>query len=139
MDDGLRHPCLGHARGIRGGRRRGSGSADGSLSDPGRCVRYHSREDDPRRLTRSRPHSFAGLWTAAGPRARHNREMTMTELDRYADEALGQFTDDLVEFCRFPSESTEPAALSEAADWTAERLRRAGATVEVLTLSDDSA
>ena len=57
-------------------------------------------------------------------------------LDRYVDERMPAWTAELVEFCRFPSESTEPRALFEASEWTADRLRRLGATVDVVTLSD---
>ena len=57
-------------------------------------------------------------------------------LDRYVDEHMAAWTDELIELCRFPGESTRPDALRESADWTAERLRRLGADVVVVTLSD---
>jgi acetylornithine deacetylase/succinyl-diaminopimelate desuccinylase-like protein len=57
-------------------------------------------------------------------------------VDRYIDEHMAAWTDELVEFCRFPGESTNPDALRESADWTAQRLRRLGAEVDVVTLPD---
>jgi hypothetical protein len=51
-------------------------------------------------------------------------------LDRYVDEHMPAWTEELVEFCRLPTEETQPLALQKAADWTADRLRRLGATVE---------
>jgi acetylornithine deacetylase/succinyl-diaminopimelate desuccinylase-like protein len=58
------------------------------------------------------------------------------EVDTWIDGAVGQFTDDLVEFCRFPSEATEAQALADAAGWIEERCRRGGARVETFTLPD---
>jgi acetylornithine deacetylase/succinyl-diaminopimelate desuccinylase-like protein len=52
--------------------------------------------------------------------------------DHYVDDHLAAWTDELVEYLRIPSEGGDDVALRAAADWTAERLRRLGATVEVL-------
>ncbi len=54
--------------------------------------------------------------------------------DAYVTDHLAAWTDELVEFCRFPSESTDRAALRGAADWMAERLRRLGADVDMVEL-----
>jgi acetylornithine deacetylase/succinyl-diaminopimelate desuccinylase-like protein len=53
-------------------------------------------------------------------------------LDRLVEERLPRWTDELVEFLAIASEGGDTAGLRRAADWTAERLRRLGATVEVL-------
>lgn len=57
-----------------------------------------------------------------------------TRLDAYVADHLPAWTDELIEFCRFPSESTDRAALRGAADWIAERLRRLGADVDMVEL-----
>jgi acetylornithine deacetylase/succinyl-diaminopimelate desuccinylase-like protein len=56
------------------------------------------------------------------------------DLDRLVDDRLDQWTDELVQYCRFASEETDPDALRGAADWTAERLRAAGADVRLVEL-----
>ena len=53
-------------------------------------------------------------------------------LDRLVEERLDRWTQELVEFLAIPSEGGDPTALRAAAEWTAARLRRLGATVEVL-------
>jgi acetylornithine deacetylase/succinyl-diaminopimelate desuccinylase-like protein len=55
-------------------------------------------------------------------------------LDRYIDESMPAWTDELAEFCRFRSESGDLEGLRGAADWIAERLRRLGASVDVVAL-----
>ncbi len=55
-------------------------------------------------------------------------------LDRYVDERMPAWTEELAEFCRFRSEQGDVEGLSGAADWIAARLRRLGATVEIVTL-----
>ncbi len=66
----------------------------------------------------------------------------MTEPGRYADfdalvdERLERWTEELAQYCRFPSEEGDIDALRGAADWTAERLRAAGADVRVIDLPD---
>ncbi len=60
------------------------------------------------------------------------------ELDRYVADRIGVWTQELAEFCRFPSESTEQEALRQAAGWTADRLRKLGATVDVVELPGKS-
>jgi acetylornithine deacetylase/succinyl-diaminopimelate desuccinylase-like protein len=55
-------------------------------------------------------------------------------LDRHVTTEMARWSAELLDFCRFPSESTEPAALRDAAAWTADRLGRLGATVDVIEL-----
>jgi acetylornithine deacetylase/succinyl-diaminopimelate desuccinylase-like protein len=52
--------------------------------------------------------------------------------DRVVAERLERWTAELAEYLAIPSEGGDPAALRAAADWTADRLRRLGAAVEVL-------
>jgi acetylornithine deacetylase/succinyl-diaminopimelate desuccinylase-like protein len=64
----------------------------------------------------------------------------MTDFARFdaiVDEHLEDWIEELLAFCRIPSEGGDRANLRLAADWTADRLRRAGCTVEVLELGDD--
>ena len=61
----------------------------------------------------------------------------MTELERFdrlVDQRLADWTDELVQYCRFPSEYGDADALEGAADWTAERLRTLGAEVSIVRL-----
>jgi acetylornithine deacetylase/succinyl-diaminopimelate desuccinylase-like protein len=60
-------------------------------------------------------------------------------LDRYIDEHMPAWTEELVELCRLPSEETKPEAGKKAADWMAERLERLGAKVDVVRLPKESA
>ena len=60
------------------------------------------------------------------------------DLDRYVADRMGVWTQELVEFCRFPSESTDQEALRQGAGWTADRLRKLGAAVDVLELPGKS-
>ena len=63
----------------------------------------------------------------------------MTDFSRFdaiIDEHLEDWIAELLDFCRIPSEGGDLANLRLAADWTAERLRRAGCAVEVLELGD---
>ena len=55
-------------------------------------------------------------------------------LDRYIDDRMPDWTAELAEFCRFRSEQGDPEGLRDAADWIAARLRRLGATVDVVEL-----
>ncbi len=55
-------------------------------------------------------------------------------LDRYVDERMAAWTEELAEFCRFRSEQGDVEGLGGAADWIAARLRRLGATVDVVEL-----
>jgi acetylornithine deacetylase/succinyl-diaminopimelate desuccinylase-like protein len=50
------------------------------------------------------------------------------------DERMPRWTEELVEFCRIPSEASDIGALRAAAGWTAERLRRLGATVDIVEM-----
>jgi acetylornithine deacetylase/succinyl-diaminopimelate desuccinylase-like protein len=60
-----------------------------------------------------------------------------TALDRYIEERMPSWTEELVEFCRFRSESGDLEGLRGAADWIAERLGRLGASVDVVELPGD--
>jgi acetylornithine deacetylase/succinyl-diaminopimelate desuccinylase-like protein len=53
-------------------------------------------------------------------------------LDRYVTDNLERWTEELVEFCRIPSQTTDPEALEQAAAWIAARLGRLGAAVDVV-------
>ena len=55
-------------------------------------------------------------------------------LDRYVDDHLAAWTDELAAFCRFSSEQGQADALRGAAAWIADRLVRLGATVDVVEL-----
>lgn len=55
-------------------------------------------------------------------------------LERYVAGRMPTWTEELAEFCRFPSESTDLAALRAAAAWIEARLRRLGATTDVVEL-----
>ena len=59
-----------------------------------------------------------------------------TRFDAIIDEHLEDWIEELLAFCRIPSEGGDRDNLRLAADWTAERLRRAGCEVEVLELGD---
>lgn len=54
--------------------------------------------------------------------------------DRLVEERLPAWTAELVDFLRIPSEGGDAANLQLAADWIADRLRRAGATVEAVEI-----
>lgn len=55
-------------------------------------------------------------------------------LDRYVEERMPAWTDELAEFCRFRSEQGDLDGLRGAADWIADRLLRLGADVDVVQL-----
>ncbi len=55
-----------------------------------------------------------------------------TAFDALVDARLEAWTRELVEYLAIPSEGGDVAALRAAADWTADRLRRAGCEVEIL-------
>jgi acetylornithine deacetylase/succinyl-diaminopimelate desuccinylase-like protein len=57
-----------------------------------------------------------------------------TALDRYIGERMPAWTEELAEFCRFRSESSDLEGLRGAADWIAGRLGRLGASVDVVEL-----
>jgi acetylornithine deacetylase/succinyl-diaminopimelate desuccinylase-like protein len=54
--------------------------------------------------------------------------------DRYIEEHLDGWIQELAEYCAIGSEASDPAALRAAAAWTAGRLRRLGAEVDVVEL-----
>ena len=58
-------------------------------------------------------------------------------LDRYVEEHMPAWTDELTQFCRVSSESTDLSALRGAAEWIAERLDRLGARVDTVELPGD--
>ncbi len=60
-----------------------------------------------------------------------------TRFDAIIDEHLEDWIEELLAFCRIPSEGGDRASLRLAAEWTADRLRRAGCAVEVLELGED--
>ncbi len=60
--------------------------------------------------------------------------LDFTRFDEIVGERLGAWTDELVDFLRIPSEGGDAEHLRAAADWTAARLRRLGAAVDVLEL-----
>jgi acetylornithine deacetylase/succinyl-diaminopimelate desuccinylase-like protein len=56
--------------------------------------------------------------------------------DRVVEARLERWTQELVDVLAIASEGGDAAGLRRAADWTADRLRRLGATVEVLQVGD---
>src|SRR5437868_6426394 len=58
--------------------------------------------------------------------------------DRYAAEHMAAWTDELAAYCAIGSEASDPNALREAALWTAERLKRLGAAVDMVELDGQS-
>jgi acetylornithine deacetylase/succinyl-diaminopimelate desuccinylase-like protein len=92
-------------------------------------------------------HSGSGSTSIAGlihqPRRRGQRQRTLLRVtdagraqfkafDRLVAERMPQWTAELEEFCRIPSEAGDPGALREAATWLVDRMRRAGAAVELV-------
>jgi acetylornithine deacetylase/succinyl-diaminopimelate desuccinylase-like protein len=61
----------------------------------------------------------------------------LAAFDALVAERLPAWTLELVEYLAIPSEGGDVAALRAAADWTADRLRRAGCEVEVLEVGAD--
>jgi hypothetical protein len=57
------------------------------------------------------------------------------ELDRYVDDHMAGWTAELIDYCSIGSKASDTAALRKAADWTAARLRRLGAAVDVVELA----
>ena len=55
-----------------------------------------------------------------------------TAFDGYIADAMPAWTEELLAFCAIPSEAGDTEALRAAADWVAARLRRLGATVDVV-------
>ncbi|MGH9846397.1 MAG: peptidase M20, partial [Blastocatellia bacterium] len=60
--------------------------------------------------------------------------MDFSSFDQLVDERASRWTEELVEYCRIPSETAQPEPLGEAARWTAERLRKLGAKTETVRL-----
>jgi acetylornithine deacetylase/succinyl-diaminopimelate desuccinylase-like protein len=59
-------------------------------------------------------------------------DLDFGEFDRVVAERLPAWTDELVDYLRIPSEGGDMPNLRAAAEWTADRLRRLGASVELL-------
>lgn len=71
------------------------------------------------------------------PTQRRQGDPKMTDyaaLDRYIDERMPGWTEELVAFCGISSEEGDREGLGRAADWIAARLRRLGASVDVVEL-----
>ncbi len=68
------------------------------------------------------------------PPAAHSPATDFEAFDRLVEQRIAGWVEELVEFLRVPSEGGDAAHLRAAADWIAGRLRRAGATVEMLEL-----
>jgi acetylornithine deacetylase/succinyl-diaminopimelate desuccinylase-like protein len=60
-----------------------------------------------------------------------------TRFDAAIDAHLEDWIEELLEFCRIPSEGGDQVNLRAAAEWTAARLRRAGCDVDVVELGED--
>ncbi len=60
--------------------------------------------------------------------------MDFSSFDRLVDERTPRWTQDLIEYCRIPSETAHPEPLRAAAVWTAERLRKLGAKTDTVEL-----
>jgi acetylornithine deacetylase/succinyl-diaminopimelate desuccinylase-like protein len=58
----------------------------------------------------------------------------LAALDQYVDGRMPSWTEELAEFCRFRSEQGDRDGLHGAADWIATRLRKLGASVDVVQL-----
>jgi acetylornithine deacetylase/succinyl-diaminopimelate desuccinylase-like protein len=71
---------------------------------------------------------------AGGPNPGAVPATDFTAFDRLVEARLAGWVEELVEFLRIPSVGGDDAALRQAAEWTADRLRRAGATVDVVAI-----
>ena len=56
--------------------------------------------------------------------------------DRLVEERMAAWTAELQEFCRVPSEASDPGALRQAAQWLVARLDQAGASVDFVEVDD---
>ncbi len=61
--------------------------------------------------------------------------MDFTAYDQLVDRRFSGWTDELVEYCCIPSETASPEPLRQAACWTAERLRKLGATTDIVEMN----
>ena len=66
--------------------------------------------------------------------AEHVPSTDFAAFDRLVDARLAGWVDELVEFLRIPSEGGDTVNLRLAAEWTAERLRRSGAVVDMVEI-----
>jgi acetylornithine deacetylase/succinyl-diaminopimelate desuccinylase-like protein len=57
-------------------------------------------------------------------------------LDRCVADSFERWVGELAEFCRIPSEASDPIALRDASAWIARRLERLGASLDVVELDD---
>ena len=55
--------------------------------------------------------------------------MAYEKFDKLVAERTKQWTDELSDYCRIPCETAQLPELKRGADWTADRLRKAGAKV----------
>ncbi len=69
-----------------------------------------------------------------GPRLPPRAEPDWVAFDALVEARLPAWTAELVEYLAIPSEGGDREALRAAADWTAERLRRAGCEVEIIEI-----
>ncbi|MGH9874354.1 MAG: M20/M25/M40 family metallo-hydrolase, partial [Pyrinomonadaceae bacterium] len=60
--------------------------------------------------------------------------MDFAPFDQLVDERASQWTNELVEFCRIPSETAHPQELLDASRWMSERLQNLGAKTETVTI-----
>lgn len=60
--------------------------------------------------------------------------MDFSSFDQLVDERAFGWTEELVEFCRIPSETAHPEELRAAARWMAERLQKLGAQTETVAM-----
>ncbi len=70
--------------------------------------------------------------TASAPADASADSAAFAAFDALVASRLAEWTAELVEYLAIPSEGGDDASLRAAADWTAARLRRAGATVDVV-------
>lgn len=60
--------------------------------------------------------------------------MDFSRFDRFVDDRMPRWTEDLIDYCRIASETGQTRELAMAARWTLERLERLGAKTETITL-----
>ena len=58
--------------------------------------------------------------------------MAYEKFDKLVGERIGRWTEELSDFCRIPCETAVLPELQRGATWTADRLRKAGARVEII-------
>ena len=58
--------------------------------------------------------------------------MAYEKFDKLVADRTKQWTDELSDFCRIPCETAQLSELKRGAKWTADRLRKAGAKIELI-------